>query len=542
MYAKAAASHARQVAHGCISAHESGRKRAMELVPKMAWLALPALAGSVALSQVTHQGTGADPGTQASRLAWNGEPVSEEDLAQLTPESDGTVRVPVVDKYGKVDPFWKLDSVAFVDQPIEAGKAPSLSVGAADAKTRIIVSKLESIGKLSSKKCEITSDMKKLQMRIIGNGDMTSTYVRLLVSIDGKAPIGWAQQAPTSARIFEKLEWDLSKVLEAGKSVAAQIDIVDGSKAQVIGIGEVASITNKIDPVAGASSMPWIPDSYVSNYILNPNVFGFEPKLINFSGFLFDANSRRNGRELPVGLNPLQFDVVINEVYKRTLIKELDHYPGMQVDDLAKMLGNSVDFVMSRYALNDKPSLLREWLLAEAVCAWVSTRVVYDNSLVNAPANLKISRAQPQSVLDQSPASGICSGQSALTTALARKLGLDATHLGGEAIFYGERKPTRDNHGWVFFNFGDGIFSAADVSQGAMSLSDMRRIGGKMNWDYLLPKSPLELELFLSKHYAYGPASSIDESKYGIYNVNIHTKLYAMHDMPLAEWHKIDTN
>lgn len=225
---------------GFIRARESGKRREMCLITKLAWFALPALAGCSMLLQVSSQGTGTKPGGKAT-LVWNGEPIAEEDLVELKPESDGTLRVPVVTKEGKIDPFWKLDSASFLDQPIEAGKAPSLSVGSADAKTQVIISKPESEGKLSSKKFEVTSDMKKLQMRIIGNGDMTSTYVRLLVSIDGKAPIGWAQQAPTSARIFEKLEWDLSKVLEAGESVTAQIYIVDGSKAQVIGIGETSS-------------------------------------------------------------------------------------------------------------------------------------------------------------------------------------------------------------------------------------------------------------------------------------------------------------
>lgn len=239
----------------------------MGLITKLAWVALPALAGCGMLSQVSSQGSGTNPGgnangliassqplimltgttTGAGRLVWNGEPIAEEDFVQLRPEADGTLRVPIVTKDGKIDPFWKLDPTSFLEQPIEARQIRLLSVGTADAKTRVIISKPESEGKLSSKKFEITSDMKKLQMRIIGNGDMTSTYVRLLVSIDGGPIVMWARQAPSSSAVFEIFKVGLSEVFEraAGREVVGQIEVVDGGTSSVIGVGELTGTTTK---------------------------------------------------------------------------------------------------------------------------------------------------------------------------------------------------------------------------------------------------------------------------------------------------------
>lgn len=498
----------------------------MGLFSKLAWLALPALAGCGVLSQVSSQGPGASPGGNASgdeliasnqllamltrtttgtgQLVWNGEPIAEEDLVELKPESDGTLRVPVVTKEGKIDPFWKLDSTSFLDQPIEAGKAPSLSVGSADAKTQVLISKPESEGKLSSKKFEITSDMKKLQMRIIGNGDMTSTYVRLLVSIDGKAPIGWSQQAPTSSRIFEKVEWDLSKVLEraAGKGVTAQIDIVDGSKAQVIGIGEVASSSNLIFRDFDISN----PSNLIAEPGANLQHFGLKRTFFNQSIYN-DPNKFNLGNDVGLlydfGVSPKLHGILVEEV-SLAVYRYVPHVPTGDVRPVASKLEQVASNICDRYGIPSDRKFLIEWLKAEALCAYSISRITYDTKQTDPSVtyNDQVRLGAPGLFLNAQTPMAICNGYARFVRDTGRAMGLDVQYVGGYfRLPTSPSQPTSAGHGWNLFKFSNGIVVPADTTNGYSGGDQSRwlRVPRKVGWS-ILPRTPRAMELFTAMY------------------------------------------
>jgi len=371
-------------------------------------------------------------------------------------------------------------------------------------------------GKAVSKDFPI--DKPFLTFKIGGGRHPKEACLNLLV--DGKIV---RTETGTDSATLVPASWDVYAFM--GKT--AHLEIVDATPSQQRGYIMVDDVR--------------LSDKPTKRYMWPPRDFGIKAQYIPECRFFRSQHEVVFGRQIEVGLSPQQFDLAINEVYKRMLKPDLDHVAGRSVHELAMMIQSRTEQVIKRLGIEDRPSLMKKWLLAEAVCARVATHVTYDATLVDAPAEVKIRRANPAVVLQQSPASAVCSGQSSLTTALATELGIKSTHLGGEVISYGEKPKGHNNHGWIHFDFGDGIESVADTSQDAMSLEDMRRINGKMNRDYILPRTPIEFELFLAKHYAYGVANKIDESRGWEYNVKETTPYYALTNMACGKWLDADT-
>ena len=180
-----------------------------------------------------------NPTVENPALMWNGAPVDDSDLIKMEVGKDGIVKVPVV-KDGKISPVWNVDGSVFFSSPVKAGSATGLRVSGTDADAQILVSTPSGTGTVSTKKFPITSDMKSLEMRTIGKGEMSSTYAKLTVSVGGDKPITWSQQAPGTTSKFDTIKWDLKNLQDKyqGKEIVASISVVDGSTTEVIGVGE----------------------------------------------------------------------------------------------------------------------------------------------------------------------------------------------------------------------------------------------------------------------------------------------------------------
>lgn len=277
-----------------------------------------------------------------------------------------------------------------------------------------------------------------------------------------------------------------------------------------------------------------------------PQDFGVQPQFIFTCKFFTNKIEVGEGRLLPVGLTPLQFDYAINEVYKRMLQPDMDHVGGRSVKDLAGVIQQCLAEVMKRLQIDGKPGLLKQWLLAEAVCGWVSTHVILDEEwerLANTPPSTyadRFRRMLPQTTLGFDRPKAICSGFSRLTRDLAREVGLRCTHLGGENRDCGVPAKGQPTHGWVHFDFGDRIESVGDPTAGRVSLQQVREVGGKMHCgDVILPKSPVEWELFLARFYALQEIGDVNAQGTGVPETN--TTAYAVTTMPYADWMKKDT-
>ena len=270
-----------------------------------------------------------------------------------------------------------------------------------------------------------------------------------------------------------------------------------------------------------------------------PSDFGIQPQFIPKCRFFQTQEQLNGGRQLPVGLTPKQFDYAINEVYKRMLQPDMDHVPGRSVRDLAGLIKQNTLDDIQRLHLASNPQLLRNWLLAEAVCAWVSTHVVADKALEAAPGPEKFRRAQSDVLLSFNPPAGICAGFSRLTFNLALEMGLNCSALGGEVRNPGITFLGHDNHGWVYFDFGDGIETLADTTGARVNLLEARRINGKTHGDKLLPKSPMDFEMFLSQHYSIQLMGTVDFIRKGTHYKD--TTEQALLSLSYPTWGAIDT-
>lgn len=275
-----------------------------------------------------------------------------------------------------------------------------------------------------------------------------------------------------------------------------------------------------------------------SRYYWNCEDFGIKPMFVTASPF-FKSSEVNTGRTFQVGLSPLQFDWVINEVYKRMIRPDMDHVAGRSVDELATRIEKGVEEVIERNNLKGKPALLREWLILEGVSAWVATHMVASKEIERLPGRERAERAQPHRILGEAQPRGVCGGFNSLTTALARKLGVRTHSLGGFNRVLGNPATESENHGWTYFRLSDGTALVTDNTAARVGLSEARRINGKTKWVALLPKSPVEMEVFLAIRFATQDIADYDPARGG--SPYKSTTDFSMLTISLEEWRSCQT-
>lgn len=494
----------------------------MGLFSKLAWLALPALAGCGVLLQVSSQGTGASPGGNASgdgliasnqllamltgtttgigQLVWNGEPIAEDDLVELKPSADGTLTLPLITKDGKIDPIWKTDSSLSITAPVEAGKAHGLRVSGADADTPIVVTKPSDKGVITSEKFPITSDMKTLDgLRIIGNGDMADTYVGLKISIDGGPVVMWARQAPSSNAVFETFRVDLSKVLEraAGKNVVGQCEVVDGGASRIIGVANAF-----VRPTTGLEVMPdpmLLSSPYsLINRTINVGLTTNQTRLVH-------AISNLAGDKFNITKYSGDFGVTDENLRKMCLLitREIikDEYNLEGVTDasiIERTIRNGVTPYFSLLNIDDN-KLLQERLLAHAYSIWVRTRLSYDQTYFTQwDENKKIQGDQSKYVLSWLPRRAVCGGIQVTFRDIAKAGGLKVAMITCHTRGQNNTPSGHANHTVAVLEFRNELCLPFDGSSSTISLEDARRSGGAIHSHWSLPITANEMAVFLA--------------------------------------------
>jgi hypothetical protein len=315
--------------------------------------------------------------------------------------------------------------------------------------------------------------MKKLQMRIIGNGDMTSTYASLTVSIDGNPSFKWAQQAPTSTRSFDKIEWDLSKITEraSGKRVVAKIDLVDGGRSEVIGVGEVLSSI-----ISAASS---------GNTSTSPAFF-------TFSNLFLGANNRsynnypslvRDGQQYAkfFGVQPIDSEknfgmpkhdmyAVLVEVNKLIASPQFDHNPSTWKQLPVRLTDAALEVAIKKAAelghdLSDPKHKadFDYFVKLQAIHEWVRSRFEY--SLDEATGKIRRTGGFSATMAMDRP-STVCGGFSWAVVYFATAAGLEnVVKIEGSHKRNGDGIEHTFDHSW----------NAAILPSGSMTFADVVR-------------------------------------------------------------------
>jgi hypothetical protein len=170
------------------------------------------------------------------------------------------------------------------------------------------------------------------------------------------------------------------------------------------------------------------------------------------------------------------------------------HVPGRSVEATAGVIRATVDETFEEIGTNPS-ELLREWLYAEAVCAWVLSHAYYQDGRGAGEAwsaRYSLSRVRP---------GGVCRDHAALAAGLAGALGLRCNAVSGmlcspDASGYGA-------HAWVEFTFqvGNSLkVVPADVTSPLHDVDELPRWERKFRPAWTLPRTAEAVELFYAYH------------------------------------------
>jgi transglutaminase-like putative cysteine protease len=433
-----------------------------------------------------------------AKYTWNGTPVVDSEVFIPTVSDDGSFTIPVTaPKDGKLP--WTFGG-AFSAEPIELGKAKGLSFTGPDAKTMALVSPNNGVGVATSFYFPLTSKMRSLTFQIAGTNSFSGAYAELL--IDGKQMF---RQAPDSTAKGTNVAWELGKYNDPDIKKLAMLRIVDRDDRGMIAI---ANGPARLFPTLSINTDSLADDISLRKAglrsIVSDKVSFFRPR----SPEEKFSQKYRSEAEFILPANNLTYndfcrtrDLVCTAVYKN-----IDFRTGESLAELSTRIsalvrdltGSAVD-----------PSF-KEWLLAEAVCAFVVSSFDYDSEVARLNPGLTNSYRSGQALLDMRIPKSICSGLALLTRDIARASGLKCRYVGGFARSVGGTLGETSNHAWVVFQFSSGLEVPADPTSGVAGESQRlryRSARSKPFAEHILPTLKSEWELFLSLRYAKDEAS-----------------------------------
>ena len=215
------------------------------------------------------------------------------------------------------------------------------------------------------------------------------------------------------------------------------------------------------------------------------------------------------------GLDPALFRKARDAVALRMLARDLDHRPGITVQALASDIKHAAFSILSAEGIGPESSAGKR-LLAQAVCDWVRSHVVYNEALE--PESLAVSAWKydvPQAIrqrywttktLLQAPRLfAVCAGYTRLTFDLSRAVGLDTYLVNGFTRFPKNQFSGRRNHSWNVFAIqtdGTVAYIPADNARGRVELSRARSNLRLFDNPFVLPTASSDWGLFLWKQQA----------------------------------------
>lgn len=421
-------------------------------------------------------------------VRWDGAPIK--DLVSLDVGKDGVVLLPVI-KEGKAASIWNIEGSAFKVSTLGGNK-------------QILNTTQSDLGALSSKPFLIQEGMSCLEFQITGKGDMSSTYAKLEVSIDGGKPQTWSKLAPISSATLQPVKWDLKLLRDKnqGKDIVARVSLVDGSTSELIGVGEgvIVGDTSSATRTVGISKVVDAPFGLPGRL----EGLGATDYLVNSLSLYRNESERKNGRALPFGVNNQTVKSIIESLDGRIYAGDMPYIKGEDIDHLACRIVDLVDATVDSSGLKSPAPFLRQWLVAEAICAFMVSEFDDDPILANEKNYQKWKAGiDPVRMLNLDKPGTICSGAASLTRAISRtslireKVGLNCYYISG---WFKDPStgsvPEGSNHAWVAFEFEGGVIVPADTVPPGPIKSERRRWRGKKLPGSILPLNRESFEVF----------------------------------------------
>ncbi len=202
------------------------------------------------------------------------------------------------------------------------------------------------------------------------------------------------------------------------------------------------------------------------------------------------------------GVTQTVFMSLKKQVGARMIAPNLDHVPGISHQKLAQNIKDEVSQVLAKNNISSD-SCLGQYLLAQGVCDWVRTHVLYNQALKPASSNGAYSYSMAtlrrfwttELLLKEQTLYAVCAGITRLTLDLSHDLNLDCTLVNGFDRHQGNTFSAKRDHSWNVYRFRDQqkeLTCIADNTKSLVLLNRAKQNGGPFFSPYCLPTLPSE--------------------------------------------------
>lgn len=232
---------------------------------------------------------------------------------------------------------------------------------------------------------------------------------------------------------------------------------------------------------------------------------GFKP-IVSYSCPLFrNQKERVGGRAFPFGVSNKRVENLVNKVCTDIYSGNVNFVQNQNVAQVSQRLLSHVDSVLLASGHQKCPRFLRQWLVAEAICAWILAEFGPD-SVSYQGFDSWFASIQPENILRRANPYTACAGAAmlakALTNELAKETGLSCDYVGGWVKDAGTSQvPELSNHSWNIFRFDGGIVLPADCTPTADSREWKKKWNVKQFAVRILPLNRECLEVFLTQKW-----------------------------------------
>lgn len=448
---------------------------------------------------------------KSTQMMWRGSRINPDQIIVLVSDQHGIIKLPVASD-GHISSFWiDPESKGFHLESTSTLKNFLLDSKSRKQFSNVFVSDLQSTGIVESKFFIIPEGAKKLVFYLVGGLEVSQCSVSL--DVDGQD--NWSQTAADGTGSINLKSWSVDAL--SGK--VARIRIADNSPSQFIGLGEPIENQSTVATAQVPSSTPY-PSWFSISKIRVPKGSCEEksgPTLGSLGLREGLLSSQRVGMTFPFGTNddlsPV-FDVgIAPELHARLVdivaLRTYREVPnlGTDFDETTKRLSKIVTETLEGASINSNEAM-RQWLMAEAICAYTTSQIRYAFDQVK-PGFSDKSRFDLQDPLvfmkSERPVA-VCDGFCRLGRVLATRAGLKCYHIDGNtrASYTGFPSTIASTtHGWLLFEFPGGIRVPADVTNTWPHRLSHRDAKKKVGWR-ILPRSIRAWQATLAFYYQTG--------------------------------------
>ena len=261
--------------------------------------------------------------------------------------------------------------------------------------------------------------------------------------------------------------------------------------------------------VAEGASEPFIRNEFGDEYFISS---AEERRIVrSYAAISLTHNPEKSGRPVKTGSSRLRR--IESRIGTRMIQPDFDHRPGVSIAVLAARIKKVVLEILAEERI-DPASIVGQRLLAQGVCDWVRTHIVYNQALTPDPSTGQYDYPHEtlkrfwttELLLKEQTLFAVCAGLSRTTLDLSLSVGLKCEMVNGFTRGWNNTTSSKRDHAWVVYTFDDQNgkkeICPADVTKALVLLSRARQFNHVPQSPFCLPDNDSELGVFLWKEQA----------------------------------------